>query len=239
MSVRLALIIYFIMLSGCATTPSMTFLTNVNSIARKDAAIKTHYILLPGGKGMDTNELQFQEYAGYIDNILAERGFVKAVSFQQADIAIFLSYGIGNPQSYQYSYSLPTWGQTGVSSANTYGTLSSYGNMATYSGTTTYIPSYGITGYTTQIGTRTVYTRFLLLDAYDVSTYMRDKKMLEVWKTDVVSTGSSDDLRLVFPYLAVAMEPYLGLNTGRNIRVEVPGNDPSVRILLGQTTSKQ
>ena len=105
--------------------------------------------------------------------------------------------------------------------------------MATYSGTTTYTPTYGVTGSTTHIGTNTVFTRFLFLDAYDVATYLKEKKMNQVWKTNVVSTGSSGDLRLVVPYMVAAMKPYLGTNTGRKIEVEVAADDPSVQLLRG------
>lgn len=220
-------------LSGCAGIPPTRFVSNVDSLAQADAVAKTLYVLLPGGKGVETGDLQFQEYAAYVEKVLSEKGFVKVATFQNANVAIFLAYAIGDPETYQYTYSLPTWGQTGVSSSNTYGTVSSYGGMATYSATTTHTPTYGITGSTTHVGTDTVYSRFLFLDAYDVPTYLREKKMTQVWKTSVVSTGSSGDLRLVFPYMVAAMKPYLGTNTGRRIEVEVPENDPAVQVLRG------
>lgn len=221
-------------LSGCAGMPLPRFVSNVDSFARADAAAKKRYVLLPGVKGVEVGDLQFQEYAAYVEKVLSVKGFVKAATFKDADVAIFLAYAIGDPKTYQYTYSLPTWGQTGVSSSNTYGTVSSYGGMATYSGTTTYTPTYGVTGSTTHVGTDTVYSRFLLLDAYDVPTYIKEKKMAEVWKTSVVSTGSSGDLRLVVPYMVTAMKPYLGINTGRKIEVEVPENDPAVQALRSE-----
>lgn len=221
------------LLSGCASIQPTRFVSDVDSLSQTDAVAKKRYVLMPGGKGVDAGDLQFQEFAAYIEKVLAEKGFVKASTFQVADIVIFLAYAIGDPKTYQYTYSLPTWGQTGVSSSNTYGTVSSYGSMATYSGTTTYTPTYGVTGSTTHVGTDTVYTRFLFLDAYDVPTYVKEKKMSQVWKTNVVSTGSSGDLRLVVPYMVAAMKPYLGTNTGRKIEVEVPENDPAVQLLRG------
>ena len=151
---------------------------------------------------------------------------------------IFLTYAIGDPQTYQYSYSIPTWGQTGVSSANTFGTLSALGNAATYTSTTTYTPTYGVTGSTTHIGTDTIYSRFLFLDAYDFPSFSKDKTMSQVWKTSVVSTGANNDLRLVFPYMAASMKPYLAVNTGRKIEVKLPEDDPAVKVLRrGQTSS--
>lgn len=220
-------------LSGCAGMQLTRFVSKVDSLAQADALVKKCYVLLPGGKGVEAGDLQFQEYASYVEKVLREKGFVKAAKFQDADVAIFLAYAIGDPQTYQYTYSLPTWGQTGVSSSNTYGTVSSYGGMATYSGITTYTPTYGFTGSTTHVGTNTVYSRFLFLDAYDAPTYMKKNKMVQVWKTTVVSTGSSGDLRLVVPYMVAAMKPYLGTNTGQKITVEVPLNDPVVQILRG------
>ncbi|GAA5162153.1 hypothetical protein GCM10025770_12550 [Viridibacterium curvum] len=193
---------------------------------------------MPGSKGVDAADLQFMEFSAYVDKVLSEKGFVKAPSFQEAEIAIFFTYAIGDPQTYQYSYSVPTWGQTGIASSNTYGTVSSTGRTATYSGTTTYTPTYGVTGSTTQIGTNTVYSRFLFLDAYDTATYIKENKMVQVWKTNVVSTGSSGDLRLVIPYMVAAMKPYVGTNTRQKIEVEVLENSPEVKALRNEKATK-
>ena len=220
-------------LSGCGIMQPTRFMSSVDSLAQADAAAKKRYILFPGGKGVEAGDLQFQEFAGYVEKVLIEKGFVRAATFEDADVAIFLAYAIGDPQTYQYTYSIPTWGQTGVSSSRTSGTVSSYGNVGTYSGTTTYTPTYGVTGSNTHVGTNTAYTRFLFLDAYDVPTYAKEKRMAQVWKTSVVSTGSSGDLRLVVPYMVAAMKPHLGTNTGQKVEVEVPANDPAVQVLRG------
>lgn len=221
------------LVTGCATVQPARILASVDSLAQIDAYAKNRYLLLPGGKDVDVGDLQFQEFAVYIEKLLSEKGFVKASAFPDADVAIFLTYAIGDPHTYQYSYSVPTWGQTGVSSARTQGTVSSYGSMTTYSGRTTYTPAYGITGSSTRIGTNTVFTRFLLLDAYDVATYLKENKMSQVWKTDVVSTGSNGDLRLVVPYMIAAIKPYLATNTGRKIETSVSLDDPFVQHLRG------
>jgi len=221
-------------ISGCATTqPAMVIVSSVDSLALPDAAAKKRYILLPGSKGIEAGNLQFIEFAGYVENVLAERGFVKVEPFEDEDIIIFLTYAIGDPQTFQYTYSIPTWGQTGVSSSRTYGTVYPYSGGATYSGTTTYTPTYGITGSTTHIGSATSYTKFLFLDAYDVPTYVKEERMVQVWTTSVTNTGVSGDLRYIFPYMVVAMKPHLGTNTGRKVEVEVPVNDPAVQILRG------
>jgi hypothetical protein len=70
--------------------------------------------------------------------------------------------------------------------------------------------------------------------AYDLAAYRHEKKQRQVWKTSAVSTGSSNDLRLVLPYMIAAMKPYLAGNTGRSIQVELKEEDPAVSALRGR-----
>jgi len=111
--------LFIIVLGGCATTGQPTFSVAIDSLASPQAASKKTYLLIPGNEGVTWDDLQFQEYATYLMRVLNAQGYVLAKSAEEADLAIILSYGIGDPQTHQYSYSLPTWGQTGVSSANT------------------------------------------------------------------------------------------------------------------------
>jgi hypothetical protein len=204
------------------------------------ASIQTarkHFVLLPGNKDTSVTDLQFREYAAYIDRALVSRGYVPAESIDKADLAVFVIYGIGNPQEHQYSYSIPTFGQTGVSSSSTYGTLNTYGSFGTYSGTTTYTPTYGITGSTSHIRTYTTYFRFLVLDALNLSEYKQTKKEVQLWKTTITSTGSSGDLRRVFPYMVTASMPHIGTNTGQQIKVILEENDPAVLNVKGQAAT--
>lgn len=214
-------------LASCVNQ-KLKFDVDLDSFARADMKEKQRYLLLPGEKGADASDLQFLEFATYVEKVLSEKGHTKVQSLDQADIAIFLSFGIGDPQTRQYSYATPTYGQTEVSAATTLGTVSSFGGMGTYSGATTYTPTYGVTGYVPQIGSYTTYTRFLLMAGYDIAAQAKEAKGLQLWKTEVLSTGSSNDLRLVFPYMVAAMRPYLATNTGRKIRITIPEDDPSI-----------
>jgi hypothetical protein len=127
-------------LSGCSSR--LRYISDVNSIALTDQSIGKRYVLLPGNERVTPDDLEFSEYAQYVGLILAPLGFTKAATEQEADIAILVSYGIGNPQSHQYSSSIPVYGQTGVSSSTTSGTIMPLGGgMASYSGNTTYMPS--------------------------------------------------------------------------------------------------
>ena len=118
----LLVVITVTLLTGCATV-HQSYNINVDSINAPQTEFKTKYLLLSGIKDVGEDDLQFREYVGYVDRALAMIGYTKATSFDEAEIAVYLSYGIGDPESHTYSYSVPTWGQTGVSSSTTYGTV--------------------------------------------------------------------------------------------------------------------
>jgi hypothetical protein len=219
------------------------FHVNIDSISSEEALTKKKYILLPGNKDANAEDLQFKEFANYIHRALIAKGFVPADNAESAEIAVFLAYGIGDPKEHQYSYSMPVWGQTGVSSSTTSGTLSTYGNYGSYSGTTTYTPTYGVTGYTSHVGSYITYFRFMSLDAYDLGIYRKQKKASQAWRTTVTSTGSSGDLRRVLPILVAGSKEYVGSNTGQKVQVILYEDDAEVleikNILLDQTKPKQ
>ncbi|UWN49844.1 hypothetical protein ASALC70_02061 [Alcanivorax sp. ALC70] len=223
------------LLVGCATLGQPKFNVKVSSLASAEAPQKKTYLLLPGNEGVTWEDLQFQEYASYVMRMLNSLGFKYAESSKNAELVVFLSYGIGDPDEHQYSYSLPVYGKTGVSSSSTYGTATAYGNHMTYSGTTVHTPSYGITGYNTYTGTRTVYFRYVNLIGYDFSEYQRSEKKVQLWKTTITSSGSSGDLRRVFPVLIGASGQYIGKNTNQEVSVSLHENDPSVRFVKGET----
>jgi hypothetical protein len=225
--------------SGCATMRQPPFSVAVDSLASSTAKEKRTYILLPGNQGVTWDDLQFQEYALYLIRVLNTQGFVSAEKAEDADVVIVLSYGIGDPKTQQYSYALPVWGQTGVSSAYTYGTATAFGNSATYSGTTTYTPTYGVTGYTTQVGSVTTYLRYALVTGYDFKAFKESNRQVQVWRTTITSTGSSGDLRRVFPILIGAAVPYLATNTGRQIPVQLYEFDEIVRAVKGEPSNKK
>ena len=218
-------------MQACAVGPR--FQVNIDSISGSGTEIKNRYILLPGLKDLNEGDLQYREYATYVERGLLEKGFVKANDLDDANVAIFLVYGIGDPQEHQYTYSLPIWGQTGVSSSSTFGNISTFGNTGTYSATTTYTPTYGVVGSTTHTGTRATYFRYFWLDAVDLDEYRRTEKVSQLWKTTVTSIGSSGDLRQVFPVLVGAAKNYYGTNTGKKVNVTLFENDKRVLEVKG------
>lgn len=218
---------------GCVSAPG--FRVNVDSINDPSIQVGSRYILLPAMDGVTPSDLQFREYAAYIHGALERRGFVATDDLDQADIAIFVRYGLGDPRSEAYSYSIPTYGQTGGGTATYSGSTYGTGGSTYSSGTVTQTPTYGVTGSQTISGTRTSYFRFLSLDAIDLSTYSDGSEPVPVWKTTVTSRGSSDDLRRVLPVLVGASEEHIGSNTGTQIRINLYETDERVLRVRGES----
>lgn len=217
-------------LSGCTTTPRKPkYTVSVNGFAAPMTNSAISFIVLPGEKGVEASDLQFQEYSTFLERALSQRGFRRVSSIEDADIAVFLAYGIGEPKEHVYSYSIPHFGQTGVSSSTTYGSF--YGNS--YSGTTYYNPTYGVTGYSSHVGTYTTFTRHILIEAVDMAAYRSQNKTMQLWKTVIVSIGSSGDLRRVFPVMIGAAAAYLSTSTGEVRTVDIYEDDPRVLLVKG------
>lgn len=201
-------------------------------MAAPDALQKKRYILVPGAEEVREDDLQFIEFAKYANKILQQNGFIEVSIPDEADIAIALSYSVSDPEFYNYSYSTPTWGQTGVAASNTTGTITTFGNTATYSDTTTYTPTYGITGSQNHTGTDVFYYRDLRLSAYDLATYSESQPMRQVWISKAYSVGASGDLRKVLPYMFASMRNLIAASSGQKIRIMLKENDETVQELL-------
>ena len=201
----------------------------VDSIKGRDFPQKG-YTLLPLKD--ELKGLEFNEYARLIHAGLEERGFINVNDIRKSDIAIFVDFGISDPSSYTTTTSIPQWGQTGVSSSYTSGTFNSYGGYGNFSGTTSYLPSYGVTGYMPITTRHTEYTRFLKLSAVNTSSWKKDGSSVEeLWKTNVVSTGSSGSLREVMPYMVAAAYPHFGTSTDKQISITLQEDDKKVKAL--------
>ena len=96
--------------SGCAGTH---YNVGVSGFLDRTYTGGQAYWLQPGTKGVTDGDLEFREYASYLRTGLRKAGFTEASSLEQADLAVFLSYGVGDAREQHYSYSMPIFGQTG------------------------------------------------------------------------------------------------------------------------------
>ncbi len=212
------------LLAGCAAPPAADqgarVSVNVSALSTEEAAGLTRYVLWPANENITPTNLQFREYAEYINRALKQQGFNEVESLDEADIVLMVVYGIGDPEQHLRTYRVPQFGQTGVASATTRGTMTYYGGYGTYTGTTTYQPRWGITGYTTHVESRTTFTRSLGMMAVHADA-VHGKQVEELWTVSVVSVGPSGDLRRIFPVMVAAAQPYLGVSTERAIQIQL------------------
>lgn len=221
--VLLAIFLLFV-LSSCSTVP--TYTVNIDSLAEVNAESSGTYTIIPINDSISTNDLQFLEFVRYIRASLPVSVGQYVEPNTGADLVVLLDYGIGDPTEEISSYSIPQFGQTGVSSAQTYGTVSTYGNTGTYSGTTTYTPTYGITGYSTHVQSRQTYQRYIALFAYKLNSDGAEPK--QIWQTRIVSRGSNNDFRSVFPIILSAASTFIATDTNGMVTVAIKEDADSV-----------
>lgn len=223
-SYRLLVLLLTALLAACSTTPRpLQFRTEIDSLVAVSAPQSNmRFVVLPGNAGANEQDLQFIEFKTYIEKVLSNRGYSKANSIQDSNLVMFLSYGVGAPEVHQYTYEVPLW--------NDMGYYYPYRMSRFYNG---YYPGFGVGGYSQRTESYTTFRRYLVLEACDKEAYLQQQQRKQLWKTSVQSNGSSNDLRLVFPYMAAAMQAYLGTNTGHMITVDIDETNTLVRSLLG------
>jgi hypothetical protein len=225
---EVALLLFTVLLAGCATTPSVrTFRVEVDAINNGGAVRDKSYYFAPADSAVNPSDLTYLEYAKIIERALLHKGYVRKEKPREAALVIAIAYGIGEPRQNIYSFSVPVYGQTGIASSYTIGNATSY------------TPSYGVTGYSSRIGTYTTYRRYVLVMAYDNRAKQLSGRDVQLWKTDITSTGSSGDLRFVFPYMIAAAIPYFGENTQTRVAVDVDENSPVALELRGEPGPNQ
>lgn len=214
---------------GCLTFQSCSPIhrVQIDSISKPEACLKNRYLLVPGNQNCDSNDLQFCEFATYADRALMHAGFVKANCPENADVMIYLFYSVSDPETYQYTYTLPVYGQTGYSASTTCSSVNYCGNSAYGCSTTNYTPTYGVVGSSMHIGTAIRYQLSLGLFAYE--RHMQGS----LWETKAFCWTPTGDLRFMFPVLLGATEPYIGRNTGMRVEVDIAENDERIQRIKG------
>lgn len=220
-------LVLLLTVAACASTT--TYSVTVSSIADPTATSFGTYTMIPLDESMTHTDLQFQEYARYVRSSLPRSMGLYVEPDADPEAVVILAYGIGDPATEVSSFAIPQFGQTGISSAQTYGTVSSYGNYGTYSGTTNFTPTYGITGYTTHVASQRTYQRHISLFAYDLRSASSEPR--QVWQTVIQSRGTNGDLRSVFPVMIAAASPSIARNANESVSIDIDENDPKVSSL--------
>jgi hypothetical protein len=195
-----------------ATCCSFWLLSCASGPVELQSTVETHHqlsaadlgkrvIILPAQEEK-AGTLEFAAYAKFVEDGLRRDGFQVVPLGEPAELIAFFGYGIDQGRDELYSYAVPQFGQTGVQSSRTFGTVQSFGYGGTYSGTTTYTPSYGITGWTPQVGTRRLYTRAIVLHIYDIS---QGDEPVKLYESTVTSQGSSGTMGEVIDEIVASL----------------------------------
>ena len=209
------LIVITFYISGCSSTQYVTknkprYLVKVDAYGNDNYLHEKKYILVPSDSTINTKDLQYIVFSDMIKKSLSQKGYIEATKPDEANVAIFFKYGISNPKTFHRTISLPQWGETGISSTNTSGSveINPFSNNINYNQKTSVTPSYGITGMNRIPLTIVQYLRYLTLTAYDLDEYKKNGDEKIIWNMVITSIGRSGDLRRVFPYLLVAGETF-------------------------------
>lgn len=211
---KILLLILIFALTGCAYQQHQPKVS-INAIAGPESLSFSTYAISPTSES--GHGLVFDQYAGQIERVLSDRGFVRIDDMPKADVGIFLETKVGQAQTSSYTAAIPNWGQTGYSGSQTYGSF--VGNQ--YYSNTTRTPTYGVTGYTPYTVTSTSYPVGFSLGAWVRSG--DDRIIKQIWSVTVTSSSINGDLRALFPAMLNAASPYIGLDTGGIISVPMPG----------------
>ena len=214
-------ILMSMLLSGCATTDSPSkppllpgqvdqpFSIHVDSLVARDADLKSKtYIIASAMKNVGDGDIQFKEFARYVENALALKGYIRKNNKEGADLLISLAYWIGEPQT--------------TTSTETYTSGVGYSYPVGWMW-------YTVPPQTRQeTTTNTTYKETLVLEAYDLKD---TSKHSQLWKTtleNVVYENDAGDLRLVLPYMIKAGMKYFGVDSGEKKYEWVEGRDPMI-----------
>lgn len=228
----------FIALLGSCNPRVATYDIYIDSIVAENQPIRKNYFIHPMSEELNSESLEFQEYASYIKRALNEIGYTESTEEEIPQIVVLLDYGKGEPKQHTYTYSIPQFGQTGVSSSQTTGNVNLYGNnygytTGNYSSTTTHTPTYGITGYSTGTGSYQTINKYVMLSAYDYEEYSKTKKLTHLWQLTSSNNNASPDLRWYFPILIAGSKKYLLKNTGGWVILKLSIDDPSILQIKG------
>lgn len=191
---------------------------SVKSVVNEDIDIDKYnkcYIL------SQKEDLFKKNFEKIIKSDLSEYGIHIQKEKKNANCFIFFEANISKPDTRTEINSVPIIGPTSVSSINTnsYGTTNAYGSFYSsgsytngyvrgYSNTNSvsnFNYNYGVTGYAPVYRTRTVYHKTLNIIAVT-------KKEIPLWQIIAKSSGRSDNLDYIFPFLSLASASFVKQN---------------------------
>jgi hypothetical protein len=207
-----------LLIAGCAAPSHLVRVDAINDPAATPA-LRT-YNIASGSKDLDASTLQFREAASLLRSALARRGYTEAPVSADAALQITLAYGIGQPETRTVTHSMPVYAELGGGRVQTVTkTTDSTGKTSTTTQTRIVPGRYERVGNDITTSTYTLYPKHLALSARETGGLSANTP--EVWSATAYYQSASPDVRGDLPILMMALEPYLGENTGRVIDVKI------------------
>lgn len=225
-----------LVLASFACSSIRSFYVKIDGLAVPTAVTTKRYLLVPGSvslqhvgvEGILPTDLRFKEFARYVRKALTSHGYKYTDDPTQAEVAIFMNYGMGEPQTNYGAYSEPVITKVSGGTSTSSATTSGAGGTSHTIGTITEQDQYGVVGTETTVGTSTAYFSYLILTATDIHASIERQEIVKLWRTTATSEGSTGDLRRVFPVLVAAAQPHIGTDTGQQVSVYLWEDDERV-----------
>jgi hypothetical protein len=205
----------------------------VDAISETNQNGKT-FIITSGMKDVIDSDLRFKEFARIASKALQKKGFVQTDNIKSATIIVLLSYGISGPITTTQTHLIPVFKpQYGTTTQMTNQFGQPMGSFETHSSNPYQVDLHPITEE------ETTYSRAIILGAYEVEAQRKPAKEAKsnppkmLWETKIISNGHAKDLRKLFPVMMHASIPFLGENTGEQIKIEleISNDDQNIRNL--------
>lgn len=219
------------LLAGCAQKPLVT----VNALSSGQSVGKK-FVIIPASQELwNTKQIEYTQIAAVVAATLSNQGYTQVKDEKLADQAILLNFLRSGAVSNTRNVTVPVYGQTGVSSATTYGsantTFNSYGGYGTANttgtATTVYTPTYGITGAYNTTVTDTFYGAGVILESFDAKAYINNKQVNMLWKVGSSVVSQQPDGIADYKGLARIAASYAGQNTEGDKRFNVDPKAPN------------
>ena len=162
------------------------------------------FFVTPYYKGVNKGDIEFQVFSNILKSVLKPAG-LKEVKYK-ADIAVMLGYSIK--------------GRTEINSYTTLETTTVNTTTTDYSGNT-YNSTGTITTPKTTVYSQRINDRFVIISFVDMNHYRKTKKVKELSRLTISSTGTSSNLSEILPVIMRMAIPFVGTNKMGNVHVEI------------------
>ncbi|MBQ4379199.1 MAG: hypothetical protein IJP61_08715 [Treponema sp.] len=194
------LLLSFVLFSCASTT---TYVVDMESLSSGKNARNYTYKILSSDFSSGQNDLMFISLKNILTESLLKKGF--SVTDDQEDANAIIVFNT--------SISAPNTRLTGMYESGK--TSTSYKNV-TYTSGTTSTAKYA-----------TTYDRSFILDSYEFDAD-KNSKGTALWKMEILSTGSSNDMKLLLQKFTGMVENYYGIDSNGRKKITLYINDKTL-----------